>query len=193
MNTFFALISRMKFINRWALMRNTTTESLSVHSHETAVIAHALAVIGNKRLNKSYNPERAALLALYHDAGEIITGDMPTPIKYSNPELIAAYKSVEQVANRRLISKLPEDLQSEYDSIIMCADPADAALLPLVKAADKISALIKCIEEVKMGNSEFEKAKDTVYNSVKKLGLKEADIFLEEFIHSYGLSLDELN
>ena len=175
MSNFFAFVSRMKFINRWALMRNTSLESLSVHSHEVAMIAHALAVIGNRRLNKSYNAEKAAVIALYHDASEILTGDMPTPVKYNNATLKSAYKSVEDAANQKLLSFLPQDLRQDYSDILM---NDDEQLHKLVKAADKISALIKCVEEQKMGNRDFDNAHKAIKNSIKSLNLPEAEIFM---------------
>lgn len=191
MSHFFAFISRMKLINRWALMRNTIAESLSVHSHEVAIIAHALCVIGNKRLGKNHNADRAAVLALYHDASEIITGDMPTPVKYFNSSLSNAYKDVEQQANNNLLKLLPKDLQGEFDSILM-TDDSELELKKIIKAADKISALIKCIEELKMGNQEFVSAKQSILQAINKLNVTEAEIFLEEFIPGYSLTLDEL-
>lgn len=190
MSHFFAFISRMKYINRWALMRNTSVESLSTHSQEVAIIAHALCVIGNKRLGKNYNAERAAVIALYHDASEIITGDMPTPVKYFNESIQTAYKDVEKNANKRLLSFLPHDLKPEYDQIL---NDTDITLHKLVKAADKISALIKCLEELKMGNTEFAKAKESILENIKNMNLEEANIFLNEFVNSYSLSIDELN
>ena len=188
MNHFFAYISRMKFINRWSLMRNTTNESLSVHSYEVSVIANALAVIGNKRLSKSYDPERAAVIALYHDASEIITGDMPTPVKYFNPAIKTAYKDLENNANERLLTYLPEDMKDYYSEVMK----GDEELKKIVKAADKLSACIKCAEELKMGNQEFKTALETNLASLRDMGCPEADIFLQEFFDSYSLPLDEL-
>ena len=190
MSNFFAFVSRMKFINRWALMRNTSLESLSVHSHEVAMIAHALAVIGNRRLNKSYNAEKAAVIALYHDASEILTGDMPTPVKYNNATLKSAYKSVEDAANQKLLSFLPQDLMQDYSDILM---NDDEQLHKLVKAADKISALIKCVEEQKMGNRDFDNAHKAIKNSIKSLNLPEAEIFMNEFFEGFEKTLDELS
>lgn len=188
MNKFFAFISRMKFINRWSLMRNTSYESLSVHSHEVAVIANALCVIGNSRLNKTYDAEKAAVIALYHDASEIITGDMPTPIKYFNNELKTAYKDVEAVANEKLLGLLPSDMTSYYKDILFY----DEKYKKIIKSADKISALIKCEEELKMGNLEFKNARDTVFESIKNINCEEADIFIKEFFPAYLLTLDEM-
>ena len=188
--SFFAMISRMKYIDRWALMRNTEKESLDSHSKEVAVIAHALAVIGNKRFNKNYNPDRAAVLGLYHDAHEIITGDMPTPVKYDNEELTNAFKAVENAANDKLISKLPEDLQDVF-SCLLTGDE-DKELKPLIKAADKLSALIKCIDERKAGNTEFSEAEAATRKRILEANVPEADVFLDEFIPAYELTLDML-
>ena len=191
-NNFYAMLSRMKYIDRWALMRNSYTENISEHSLEVSILAHALCVIGNKRLGKELNAEKAVLIALYHDASEIITGDMPTPIKYLNKDIKGAFKDIEASANRRLLSMLPEDLRPDYEELLF----PDASLkyeMKLVKAADKLSALIKCIEEEKTGNSEFKSAGRTLYESVTEMKLEEADIFIREFLPSYYLTLDELN
>ena len=142
----------MKYIDRWALMRNTEKESLDSHSKEVAVIANALAIIGNKRFGKSYNPDRAAVLGLYHDAHEIITGDMPTPVKYQNEDILVAFKAVEDSANEKLLEKLPDDLREEFSGLLT-GENEDEELLVLIKAADRLSALIKCIEERKAGNT----------------------------------------
>lgn len=189
-NTFFAMVSRMKYIDRWALMRNTENESLDSHSKEVAVIAHALAVIGNKRFGKNYNADRAAVLGLYHDVHEIITGDMPTPVKYDNEMLTTAFKAVEDAANERLIAKLPEDLQDIFTPIL--TGDENAELKPLVKAADKLSALIKCIEERKAGNTEFCEAEAATRKRILEANVPEADVFLEEFMPAYELTLDRL-
>ena len=188
--TFFAMVSRMKYIDRWALMRNTEKESLDSHSKEVAVIAHALAVIGNKRFGKSYNADRAAVLGLYHDAHEIITGDMPTPVKYDNEELTNAFKAVENAANDKLVSKLPEDLQDVF-SCLLTGDE-DKELKPLIKTADKLSALIKCIDERKAGNTEFSEAEAATRKRILEANVPEADVFLDEFIPAYELTLDRL-
>jgi 5'-deoxynucleotidase len=186
---FYAMISRMKNINRWGLMRNTRNENLSEHSLEVAFISHALAVINNVRLGGSVNPETTAVAAMYHDTTEIITGDMPTPIKYYNCTIKKAYKDIEKVAENRLLDNLPDDFKPTYTKIY---NP-EADITRLVKAADKISALIKCIEECNMGNREFLVAKDSTLNAIKDLNCPEADIFMEEFLDSFSLSLDELN
>lgn len=189
--SFFAMISRMKYINRWGLMRNTREENLSEHSLEVAVIAHSLALIGNKRLNKKYNPERAALLAAYHDTPEIITGDLPTPIKYYSGDIKSAYDNVEEVAKKRLLSMLPEDMKEDYKEIMDMSGAQDKELRQLIKAADKISAVIKCMEERKSGNTEFLKAEEALKDTLNMMELEEADIFMQEFLPAYMLTLDE--
>ena len=188
--SFFAMLSRMKYIDRWALMRNTESENLDSHSKEVAVIAHALAVIGNVRFNKNYNADRAAVLGLYHDAQEIITGDLPTPVKYHNEKILDAYKEIEASATERLVSMLPDDLKSEFMSAL--TGESDKDLLPLVKAADKLSALIKCIEERKAGNMEFKEAERSTRERIAELNSEEANVFLNEFIGAFELTLDQL-
>lgn len=187
---FYAMLSRMKNIYRWGLMRNTKQENLSEHSLEVAFVAHALAVIHNKRLGGNINAEKVALIAMFHDTSEIITGDMPTPIKYYNPEIKAAYKQVEAVAEDKLISYLPDYMKEDISAVYKDVSPEIAKL---IKAADKISAYIKCIEEIKMGNREFEVAKTVTKNSIHNMECPEAEIFLEDFIESFNLSLDEQN
>jgi 5'-deoxynucleotidase len=189
-NTFFAMVSRMKYIDRWALMRNTENESLDSHSKEVAVIAHALAVIGNKRFGKSYNPDRAAVLGLYHDAHEIITGDMPTPVKYDNEAITVAFKSVENAANEKLISKLPDDMKDIFRNLL--TGDEDEELKPVIKVADKLSALIKCIEERKAGNMEFREAEAATRKRILEANIPEAEVFLDEFIPAYEMTLDML-
>lgn len=189
-NSFFAMHSRMKYINRWALMRNSATENISEHSNDVAAIAHALAVMKNLRFGGKLNPERAAFLGLYHDMPEIITGDMPTPVKYHSKELRNEFMKVEEMACDRLISMLPEDMREYYESAFF-PRKEDEYLWKIVKAADKISALIKCIEEKNAGNREFEKAFLSTQQAIKKMELPEADAFVEEFIPPFYLSLDE--
>lgn len=189
---FFAMLSRMKNIGRWGLMRNTRGENLCEHSFETAVIAHALAVLRNARFGGRADPGRAALLALFHDAPEIITGDMPTPVKYFSPKIRSAYREVEAVARERLLGFLPEDLKGVYRPLLGDdPDERDRDLLKLVRAADKISALIKCVEEKRMGNTEFTRAEASLRRTVSEMRLPEADCFLQEFLPSYSLTLDE--
>lgn len=189
MSSFFAMISRMKYIDRWGLMNNTKTENISEHSLETAILSHALVTIANERLGESLNADRAAVIALFHDSSEILTGDMPTPVKYYNPDIRDAYKTVEKVAEDKLISMLPEDLRGVYRTVI---SNEDIVLERYVKAADKLSALIKCIEEVRMGNNEFLKAKESTEAALEKMDLPALKIFMQEFLPSYYLTLDEL-
>ena len=192
---FFALISRMKYIDRWALMRNTRQENLCEHSMEVAMIAHALCTIGNVRYGKHLDANKAALIGLYHDASEIITGDMPTPVKYFNSELKHAYKEVVALADSKLLDKLPDDMRPIYEDIFIPSDTEeDKYIRKLVKAADKLSALIKCISEVNVGNAEFRTAKDSTGKSIRKLypELPEVLDFVNEFLSSYGNTLDEL-
>jgi len=185
------MLSRLKYIQRWALMRNTQSENLSDHTVQVAFIAHVLAVIGNRRLKKQYNADRVAVLALYHDVTEILTGDMPTPIKYKNETIRRAYKDVEKEAAGRLVKMLPDDLKEDFGLILSPCDE-DKELMKLVKAADKISALIKCIEEKRAGNMEFRNAETENLKLIKQLGCDEAEIFLSEFLEAYSLNLDEL-
>ncbi len=185
---FYAMLSRMKNIYRWGLMRNTRQENLSEHSLEVAFIAHALAVIRNRRLGGSVDAERVAVAAMFHDTSEIITGDMPTPIKYYNADIKSVYKDIENVAQDKLLSLLPEDLRDDYTALYKPGEEEKR----IIKAADKISALIKCIEETSSGNREFEAAKDSTLKAIKEMALPEADIFLDEFIVSFYLPIDEM-
>lgn len=191
-NNFFGMMSRMKLIERWALMRNSQSENISEHSLEVSILAHALAVISNERLGNQLNAEKAALIGIYHDATEIITGDMPTPIKYFNENIQGAFKAIEKVAADRLLLMLPEDMRKSYETIFFPQEE-DAYLWKLVKAADKLSALIKCIEEGKAGNTEFHSAEKSTRQVLTGMKLKEADIFIEEFLPAYYKTLDELN
>ena len=187
---FFAYVSRMRFIQRWALMRNTAQENVQEHSHQVAVLAHALAVIENKYFGGQIDPGAVAVAALYHDASEIITGDMPTPIKYDNPEIRDAYKVVERVAEQKLLSMLPPELRVSYEEIITIPDPEIHAL---VKAADKLSAYLKCVEELKAGNLEFKKAKEQTYAALCQNPIPALKYFMEHFLSGFELTLDELN
>lgn len=190
-NDFFAFTSRTKYINRWALMRNTRYETLSEHSAEVAQLSYALAVIGNERLGKNYNCERASLLGLYHDAPEIITGDLPTPVKYYSKETKEAYKAVEKNAEKQLLSMLPDDLLPFYEPLFKKKNE-DKELWKLVKAADKISGYLKCVAERKAGNSEFCEAEKTLLKSMKMLECEELKIFTEEFLPSFEKTLDQM-
>lgn len=187
---FYAMLSRMKNIYRWGLMRNTKQENLSEHSLEVAFVAHALAVINNRKLGGNINPEKTALTAMFHDTSEIITGDMPTPIKYYNPEIKEVYKKIETVAEDKLISYLPEYMKEDITAVYK---DIPIEIKKIIKAADKISAYIKCIEEIKMGNREFEVAAKSTEAAIHKMNCAEAEIFLEDFIESFNLSLDEQN
>lgn len=188
---FFALLSRLKYIERWALMRSASPENLAEHSLEVAMIAHVLCVIGNVRYGKSLNAERAALMGMYHDASEIITGDMPTPVKYFNAEIRAAYAEVEDAAQKRLLATLPDDLRPTYESVFA---EGDDYLHRLVKAADKISALIKCVDEKHAGNEEFATAAASTREAIDAMAeqMPEVADFMAEFVPSYGHTLDEL-
>lgn len=188
---FFAMLSRMKYITRWGLMNNTSYENISEHSLQVAELAHLLVLLHNRRTGDNLNAERAAVLGIYHDATEIITGDMPTPVKYYNPEIISSYKKVEKLAGERLVSMLPEELTEEYRDIILMENKKDEELKIFVKAADKLSALIKCTEELRMGNDDFKKAKNSIENAIKELKLPEADEFLRKFMPSFSLTIDE--
>jgi 5'-deoxynucleotidase len=192
---FFATISRMKYIQRWALMRNSRPENLSEHSLEVAMIAHALCTIGNVRYGRKLDGEKAALISLYHDASEIITGDMPTPVKYFNRDIRDAYKEVEEKAEDRLLSQLPDDLRPEYERIFrMDADGEERYMRELVKAADKISAMIKCIAEETSGNAEFRTAQKTIEAALAEMKVTHPEVrdFIDEFVEPYGNTLDEL-
>lgn len=191
---FFATIARMKYIERWALMRNTRSENLSEHSLEVSMIAHALCVIGNVRYGKSLDMDKAALMAMYHDASEIITGDMPTPVKYHNKLIREAYKDLENEANESLLEQLPEDIREAYRDIFFQCDKYEYEW-KLVKAADKLSALIKCTEEEKTGNREFVKAKETIEQSIEKLAQKMPEVadYVRDFLPAYSKTLDELS
>ncbi len=190
-SNFCAMMSRMKYIDRWALMRNSCTENICEHSLEVAMIAHMLCVIGNKRFGKSLDANKAALIGMYHDTTEIITGDMPTPVKYYNETIQTVFHKIEDAAAETLLSMLPEDLREEFYSLYF-KEEGDAYLWRLVKAADKFSALIKCMEEKKAGNKEFDSAFESTKASIIAMELPEADCFMEEFIPAYNKNLDEL-
>ena len=188
--SFFPMIARMRYINRWGLMRNTQTENIQEHSHMVAVLAHALAVIENEKFGGQVDPGQVAVAALYHDASEILTGDMPTPIKYDNPAIQSAYQQVEAVAEQKLLSMLPEELRPAYEDAITIPDPEVKAL---VKAADKLDAYLKCVEELKAGNAEFRKAKDQTYAALCQNPIPALRYFMEHFLADFSLTLDELN
>ena len=189
-NEFYALMGRMRYITRWGLMRNTFSENISEHSHMTAVLAHALALIRRDILQlPTPDPDRCAVAALYHDASEILTGDLPTPIKYYNPDIKEAYKQVEKIAGNRLLDMLPSQLRASYEHLVL-EDEAD--VLPFVKAADKLCAHIKCLEEQKAGNTEFDTAAKQTWDSMKKMERPELDWFLDNCLGAFALNLDQL-
>ena len=183
------MIARMRYINRWGLMRNTRLENIQEHSHQVAVLAHALAVIQNKYYGGQVDVGQVAVAALYHDASEILTGDMPTPIKYDNPDIRNAYKAVEAVAEQRLLSMLPEELRGDFEDAVTIPDPE---IRDLVKAADKLSAYLKCVEELKAGNTEFKKAKEQTYAALCQNPSPALAHFMEHFLDGFELTLDEL-
>ena len=189
--SFFALISRMKNITRWSLMRNSTSENIQEHSHIVAVIAHALAVIRRDVFGGTADPGLAATAALFHDSSEIFTGDMPTPIKYYDAEIIEAYKKVESVAASKLLKALPLELRPSYSKLLTFSDDDD--MFAIVKAADKLSAYIKCIEELKTGNLEFHHAAEQCKEKLLKMDMPEVKYFMENFIPAFQLTLDELD
>ena len=189
-NEFYALLGRMRYITRWGLMRNTFSENIQEHSHQVAVLAHALALIRQDILGlPGPDPDKCAVAALYHDASEILTGDLPTPIKYYNPGIKDAYKQVERIAGERLLEMLPPVLRSHYESYVL---ETDEAVLPIVKAADKLSAYIKCIEEQKAGNTEFDFAAQATMKAMKAMALPELDWFCENCLEPFSLNLDQL-
>jgi len=192
MSHFFAYLARMKFIFRWGLMRNTRPENIQEHSLQVAMIAHGLAVIKNRFFEGQVNPERAAMLAMYHDVGEVITGDLATPIKNFNPKIKTAYKEIEGVARQKLFNMLPDELKPDYETLFFEAE-TDHDHWPLVKAADKICAYLKCLEEMKAGNLEFAKAEKAVKMELDRLELPEVKYFVRNYIPSFLLTLDELN
>lgn len=191
MSKFFAYLNRMKYIKRWALMRSIREENIMEHSQQVAVIAHALALINNKILGGSADVGKTVLLAQYHEVGEVITGDLPTPIKYFNPEIKSAYKDLETKACERILAMLPENLSEHYKEFVL--PDTESYEYALVKAADRISAYLKCVEETKAGNSEFKKAKTSIGNELKKSPLAEVQYYLKEFAPAFELTLDELD
>ena len=189
-NEFYALLGRMRYITRWGLMRNSFSENIQEHSHQVAVLAHALALIRRDILHlPTPDPDRCAVAALYHDASEILTGDLPTPIKYYNPHIKGAYKQVEHIAKERLMEMIPEPLRDSYCSYVM---EDDAELEPIVKAADKLSAHIKCLEEQKAGNTEFDYAARQTWEAMKAMNRPELDWFLGNCLGAFALNIDQL-
>ena len=189
-NEFYALMGRMRYITRWGLMRNTFSENLTEHSYMTAVLAHALALIRRDILKmEGPEPDRCAVAALYHDASEILTGDLPTPVKYYNPDIKQAYKQVEHIAGNRILDMLPQQLRKSYEQDVL---EEDLAVKPIVKAADKLSAHIKCLEEQKSGNTEFDFAAKQTWEAMKAMKLPELEWFLENCLAPFTMNLDQL-
>lgn len=189
--SFFAMMARMKYIERWSLMRNSNTENISEHSMEVAILAHGLGIIANECCGKHVDVEKVALIGLYHDANEIITGDMPTPVKYHDVEILEAYKRIEDLANHQMLEQLPNYMK-EYYMPLFFPQAGDEELWKLVKAADKLSALIKCIEEKRAGNQEFSTAIQTINASLNAMKMEEVEIFRRDFLSAYEKTLDEL-
>lgn len=192
MNHFFAFLSRMKFIQRWGLMRNTTTENIQEHSLQVGMIAHGLAEIRNTYFEGDIDAGKVALLGMYHEVSEIFTGDLPTPVKYFNPQIKDAYKEIEGMAQKKMHNMLPDKLKDSYRNLLISQEE-DAELWKIVKAADKISAYLKCVEELKAGNQEFTVAFKMIKEELDKSPLPEVKYFMEVFVPSFSLSLDELN
>ncbi len=189
-NEFYALMGRMRYITRWGLMRNTFSENIQEHSHQVAILAHALGLIRRDILHlEGPDPDRCAVAALYHDASEILTGDLPTPIKYHDAQIKAAYKQVEHVAAERILDMVPPALRKSYEKLI---HESDEAVLPIVKAADKLSAYIKCVEEQKAGNTEFDSAEQATMAALRALQLPELDWFIEHCLPAFSLNIDQL-
>ncbi|NLS52201.1 5'-deoxynucleotidase [Hafnia alvei] len=189
---FFAHLSRLKLISRWPLMRNVRTENVSEHSLQVAFVAHALAIIKNRKFNGNVNPERVALLAMYHDASEVLTGDMPTPIKYYNPQIAHEYKKIEKVAQQKLIEMLPPELQNDFRPLLDEHFYTEDEKL-VVKQADALCAYLKCLEELSAGNNEFKLAKARLEKTLDMRSSPEMEYFMEVFIPSFSLSLDEIS
>ena len=189
-NEFYALLGRMRYITRWGLMRNTFSENIQEHSHQVAVLSHALALIRREILKlEGPDPDRCAVAALYHDASEILTGDLPTPIKYYNPDIKQAYKQVEHIAGQRLLDRLPPQLRACYAPLVL---EEEQTVLPIVKAADKLSAYIKCLEEQKAGNTEFDSAAELTLKALQALDMPELNWFMDNCLEAFSLNLDQL-
>ena len=189
-NEFYALMGRMRYITRWGLMRNTFSENIQEHSYQVAVLAHALALIRREILGlPGPDPDKCAVAALFHDTSEILTGDMPTPIKYYNADIKAAYKQVEHIAGNHLLDMLPEQLRKSYAPLVLEEESEE---LPIVKAADKLSAHIKCVEEKKMGNTEFDSATEQTLIALKEMNMPELNWFIENCLPAFSLTLDQL-
>ena len=189
-NEFYALLGRMRYITRWGLMRNTFSQNIQEHTHQVSVLAHALALIRRDILKlETPDPDRCAVAALYHDASEILTGDLPTPIKYYNPDIKGAYKQVERIAGQQLLDMLPQQLRSSYEHLVL---EDDEDVNPIVKAADKLSAYIKCVEEQKAGNTEFDSAAEQTMAAMQAMNRPELDWFIAECLGAFSRNLDQL-
>ena len=189
-NEFYALMGRMRYITRWGLMRNTFSENIQEHSHQVAVLAHALALIRRDILQLSGpDPDKCAVAALYHDASEILTGDLPTPIKYYNPDIKTAYKQVERIAGERLLDMLPPALRASYEHLVL---EDDEIVTPIVKSADKLSTYIKCVEEQKAGNTEFDSAAKQSMEAMQKMDMPELQWFIDNCLEPFSLNIDQL-
>lgn len=188
---FFAYMARMKFIQRWGVMRNTQSENIQEHSLQAAILAHALAVIARDQFGRDVDPERVMALAVFHDASEVITGDLPSPIKHHDPELSSTYGRIEEAARERLTAMLPDDMRDVYRPLLLCKDRPQH--VQLVKAADKLCSYLKCLEELKGGNEEFTHARDAIEGEIEAIDLPEVAWFMERFVPSFSLTLDELN
>ena len=188
---FFAYMARMKFIQRWGVMRNTQNENIQEHSLQAAILAHALAVIARDQFGRDVDPERVMALAVFHDASEVITGDLPSPVKHHDPELSSAYGRIEEAARERLTAMLPDDMRDVYRPLLLCKDRPQH--VQLVKAADKLCSYLKCLEELKGGNEEFTHARDAIEGEIEAIDLSEVAWFMERFVPSFSLTLDELN
>lgn len=188
-SNFFPMVARMRYINRWGLMRNTWQENIQEHSHMVAVLAHALALIQNRYFDGHVDVGAVTIAALYHDAGEILTGDLPTPIKYENPDIQSSYQAVEALAQQKLLAMLPDALRPDYAEAITIPDPE---IRQIVKSADKLSAYLKCVEELKTGNTEFKKAREQTYAALCKDPIPALSYFMEHFLEGFELTLDEL-
>ncbi|MEZ8347349.1 5'-deoxynucleotidase [Vibrio splendidus] len=189
---FFAHIARMKLIQRWPLMRSISSENISEHSLQVAFVAHALALIKNKKFDGQLNPEHIALLGMYHDTSEVLTGDLPTPVKYYNPDIAQEYKKIEAAAEQRLLSMLPEEFRDDFAPFLI-SGTASKEEQSIVKQADTICAYLKCLEELSAGNHEYEQAKRRLEETLEQRKSPEMDYFLTTFAPSFELSLDEIS
>lgn len=192
-NQFFAFVTRMKYISRWGLMRNNIKENIQEHSLDVAIIAHALAMIGNLYFEGDFDADRIAVLAMFHDTNEIITGDMPTPVKYFNSDIRNAYKEIENISKRRLLDMLPDKMKQAYSQYFDIEDSNPPEYWDIVKAADKISAYIKCVEERKSGNSEFKEAEKSLLELISNIDLPAVKYFIKNYLPAYEMTLDEIN